>query len=186
MTYGEWKKNDIVDVYSLQRERVVPLLGGAKPFRPTNALSAAYSDEVPDYIRNSHLPAYTWMVEQFEHRTGRRLEGALAWAWLVYDPAAGRQHADEHLVHLRVPRIELLVSDHRIGWQHVLWGQPIVDPGPLGMSIAFQSEEEKRATWDRIFDIPDDTEIAAVQVVFDRIEPEWVTKIEALGPIQTT
>lgn len=133
--------------------------------------------------------AYLWMRSEFETRMKKHVASGLVWLWFGDGLSPGRiegirRKDDEHLVHLRVPVSEVLLSLHA-DWQHVLWDDQIPNLATRGKAVLEPvTKESKLASWNTIFDISPTTDVDELQGVVDRIEPEWVDTIEALPLIQ--
>lgn len=183
MNYAEWRKLGIVTAYTLQRLPVVERLKDGEVHRQPHEKTAAFEPTISASERNAHRRAYSWMAAQYRVRIGHRQRAALSWVWFeVIDLESLRRHDDEYLIHLSVPKEELLASIHS-QWQHVLWNDQIHDPSAIRLPVLIeQTRSSNRASWERMFEIPDDLDIGALQAVLDRIEPGWVTRMESLQP----
>lgn len=184
MNYRDFRSLESIDVCTLQRLRVIEQLRRPGVYIQPWSWTAAYDSTIDDYLRSSHRRAYLWKCAQYVKRMGHRPRGALIWLWFaIRDLDEIRRHDDEHIVHLRVPVAELLVSVHA-RWQHVLWNSHISDPEARHLPVVReQTRASKRASWARIFDVPPEAAMSELQAVVDRVEPAWVTRIEALPPI---
>jgi hypothetical protein len=128
------------------------------------------------------------MVEQFAEKMGRDPQGPLIWAWLDREHLDQnlhriRKHDDEHLVELRVPVSEMLLSSRK-GWQVLLMDvqQAVCDAMLLNVDMAITAEQQLK--WRaKVLDIPMSESTSRLQGSIDRIEPQWVAGITRLGPI---
>jgi hypothetical protein len=138
------------------------------------------------------VTAYRWMAEQMRIRIGAPPEGVefSVWAWYQWEGKRKRPDMRTHglwgekgtpivLLTLDVPDDKVLLSDFDY-WHCVLNDCEIIFPYS---ETACYTEEEKRKSWENIFDIScsfvDNKETSlSTQATLWEIKREWVIKAE--------
>ena len=155
----------------------------------TGVLRADKNFIATDWFENSYL----WMAEQMKKRIGEPPEGVIfpVWAWYQWEGMRKRPDMRVHgrnwgekgtpvvLLTIEVPDNLVLLSDFDY-WHCVLNDGEIIFPID---DSAVYSEEEKRKSWENIFDISCSFEgevhpHLSTQATMWEIKREWVKKAE--------
>lgn len=155
----------------------------------TGALRADSNYISDELFRDSYL----WMAEQMKKRVGPPPEGVTfpVWAWYQWEGSRKRPDMRTHgrnwaekgtpivLLTIDVPEKFVLLSDFDY-WHCVLNNIEIIFPFDEN---AIYSEEEKKKSWENIFDIEcsfDDeiNPILSTQATIWEVKSEWVKKVE--------
>lgn len=142
---------------------------------------------------DTFLDAYDWMVSQMKARIGNPPEGVRfpVWAWYQWEGKRKRLDMRFHgrgwgekgnpivLLTVEVPESCVLLSDFDY-WHHVLNDWDIIFPD---REAAVYSKEEKRKSWENIFDITctfdgEQHKRLTTQATLWEIKQEWVKKAE--------
>lgn len=139
------------------------------------------------------IDAYRWMADQMKVRVGNPPNDVTlpVWAWYQWEGKRKRPDMRVHghawgekgtpivLLTLDVPDDEVLLSDFDY-WHFVLNDWELILPVEDGVQY---SEEEKRKSWENIFDITcsfdeEKTTEISTQATMWEIKLEWVKKVE--------
>lgn len=149
----------------------------------------------PEYIDEEFFKeSYEWMIEQMKKRVGNPPDGVTipVWAWYQWEGKRKRPDMRSHgrcgakkgtpivLLTMDVPDDCVLLSDFDY-WHIVLNDGELIFPYD---EEAVYSDEEKRASWEKIFDIScsfdgEEHKHLSTQATMWEIKAEWVLKAES-------
>jgi len=187
VTFAELKVLESINLCSIQRKRVVDRFRLDQTHIQLLEHAAHSDPTLEQYHRIIRTVTDSWLVKQFEQRMKWRPRGPLLWCWFeneaLYQKLDGtRKHDDEHLVHLRVPVSELLISLHA-GWSKVLLDVQSAWHTAQLMGTEIEPPDPAKFGWEgAVFGISDDECVSNLQASIDRIEPAWRGSTVSLGP----
>lgn len=111
----------------------------------------------PTRVDSDHGRAYQWLVKQMELRIPGYPVGRFPiWAWThkpQLDKDLHESCAGDALIHMRIPRVQVLVSDYDF-WHCVLNNGPVaLTDQEIEEAWASWSQRQIEESWSRIFDI---------------------------------